>query len=98
MGLQPEDHIQLNVYLIIMLRLQRCDHPTFPELFQMVQDYERELDERHERLGKKAPKTILVNALYSTPSEEKIPVPIIVPLELVQSACIFTLKELPYLS
>ena len=42
MGLQPEDHNQLNVYCDIKTQLHQQKYLNFPDLFQMVQDYERE--------------------------------------------------------
>ena len=70
MGLQPEDHTQLNIYCDIKTRIQQQRNLTIPELSQMMQDYEREQDEQNERLGKKSSKTVLVNAVYGTAAEQ----------------------------
>ena len=70
MGLQPEDHNQLNVYCDIKARLHQQKYLNFPDLFQMVQDYEREQDERNERLGKKGPGPVQCGAVYATPKEK----------------------------
>ncbi len=70
MGLQLEDHNLLNVYCNINTRLQQKKFLNFPELFQMVQDYEREQDERNERLGKKGTRPVQCGAVYATPQEK----------------------------
>ncbi len=59
----------MNVYCNIKGRLQEKKYLNFPDLFQMVQDYEREQDERNERLGKKGPRPVQCGAVYATPQE-----------------------------
>ncbi len=71
MGLQVDDHNQLNVYCNIKERLHTKQYPIFPDLFQMVQDYEREQEERNERLGKKGPRPVQCGAVYATNQNEQ---------------------------
>ncbi len=70
MGLRTADHNQLNVYCDIKNRLHHKKYLSFPDLFQMMQDFEREQDERNERLGRKGTCQVQCGAVYATPAEK----------------------------